>query len=324
MSPLGIRPDAASGIAGYISKPIRPVTLQKALVQALSGAKAEPARAAERTRLDIKLAERLPLRLLLVDDNLINQKVASRLLQQMGYRPEIATNGFEAIRALERKPFDVILMDVQMPELDGLEATRRIRLRQQEPDPHPHFKAPVLIVAMTASAMQGDREKCLAAGMNEYLAKPIRPETLQAALESCAAMLTESTASTGAVTPVSRPATEEGPVDLERLMDFAAGDQEQLAELITIYLRQTAEQIESLASALQSGDATRVARIAHSCAGASATCGMRRIVPVLRQLEVVATEGDLAPVGDLVGKVKEEFSVIKQFLLNCPATAAAA
>ena len=107
-------------------------------------------------------------------------------------------------------------------------------------------------------------------------------------------------------------------------MDFAAGDQEQLAELIAIYLRQTAEQIESLAMAFQSGDATRVARIAHSCAGASATCGMRRIVPVLRQLEVIATEGDLAPAGDLVGKIKEEFSVIKQFLLNCPATAAAA
>ena len=134
----------------------------------------EAARPVERRRLDQSLAERLPLRLLLVDDNLINQKVASRLLQQMGYRPEIASNGFEAIRALERKPFDVILMDVQMPELDGLEATRRIRQRQQEPDAHPHFKAPLLIIAMTANAMQGDREKCLAAGMNEYIAKPIR------------------------------------------------------------------------------------------------------------------------------------------------------
>jgi CheY-like chemotaxis protein/HPt (histidine-containing phosphotransfer) domain-containing protein len=323
LAPLGIRPETVSGIAGFVSKPVRPANLQKALLQAFSGAKAEPMRAAERKALDVKLAERLPLRVLLVDDNLINQKVASRLLQQMGYRPEIASNGVEAIRALEEKPFDVILMDVQMPELDGLEATRRIRQRQQEPDAHPHFKSPVLIVAMTASAMQGDREKCLAAGMNEYVAKPIRPETLQAALEQCGMMLMQKT---GVASPRGQTTMddENGAVDLERLMDFAAGDQEQLIELVNIYLRQTAEQIENLVNAMASGDATRLARIAHSCAGASATCGMRHIIPPLRELEAVATEGNLTSGQKLVNQVQSEFAIIKEFFVNCPATAKAA
>src|SRR6185503_18850763 len=184
---------------------------------ALSGERSEPARLPDAARIDRNLADRLPLRLLLVDDNSINQKVASRLLQQMGYRPDIASNGLEAIRALERKPFDVILMDVQMPELDGLEATRRIRQRQQESDAHPHFKGPLQIVAMTASAMQGDREKCLAAGMNEYLAKPIRLEALQSALEHCGSAFTQNTGASPIRVATSSVPVEEGPVDLERL-----------------------------------------------------------------------------------------------------------
>ena len=331
MAPCGVRPQPTAGISGCITKPIRPANLQKALLQALSGVKSEPVRPVENARLDPNLAERLPLRLLLVDDNLINQKVALRLLQQMGYRPEIASNGLEAIRLLERKPFDVILMDVQMPELDGLETTRRIRQRQQDADPHPHFRAPLLIVAMTASAMQGDREKCLAAGMNEYLAKPIRPEALQAVLEHCGAVLAYNTGNTGAAPPALVPtvantahSNDNSPVDLERLMDFAAGDQEQLLELVSIYLRQTTEQIENIVTALQSGDPAHVARIAHSCAGASATCGMRNIVPLLRQVELLANEGNLGQVTEIIPHLTEQFAIIKQFFINCPATAAAA
>ena len=121
------------------------------------------------------MAARHPLRILLAEDNVVNQKLALRLLQQMGYRADLASNGVEAIESVERQTYDVVLMDVQMPEMDGLEASRRITAAL------PDGRRP-RIVAMTANAMQGDREMCLAAGMDDYIAKPIRVDELVEAL----------------------------------------------------------------------------------------------------------------------------------------------
>jgi CheY-like chemotaxis protein len=123
------------------------------------------------------MAERQPLRILLAEDNVVNQKLALRLLQQMGYRADVASNGIEAVECVARQPYDVVLMDVQMPEMDGLEASRRITARWK-PNERPR------IVAMTANAMQGDREECLAAGMDDYVTKPIRVDALVGALEN--------------------------------------------------------------------------------------------------------------------------------------------
>ena len=123
------------------------------------------------------LADRHPLRILLAEDNAMNRKLAVRLLERMGYAPEVAGDGLATIAALEASAFDLVLMDVQMPELDGLEATRRIRVRW------PGSAGP-RIVAMTATAMAGDRELCLAAGMDDYISKPIRVAELVAALEA--------------------------------------------------------------------------------------------------------------------------------------------
>jgi len=133
------------------------------------------AAAPAKSQLDATMAARHPLRILLAEDNVVNQKLALRLLQQMGYRADLASNGIEAVESVERQTYDVILMDVQMPDMDGLEAARRITTKWS-PDERPR------IVAMTANAMQGDREMCLAAGMDDYLTKPIRVDQLVEAL----------------------------------------------------------------------------------------------------------------------------------------------
>jgi CheY-like chemotaxis protein/HPt (histidine-containing phosphotransfer) domain-containing protein len=277
------------------------------------------------------------LRILLVDDNVINQKVASRLLQQLGYQASIAKNGLEAIKALEQRPYDVILMDVQMPDMDGLETTRCIRSRQREASPHPHFRQRIVVIAMTANAMHGDREKCAAAGMDEYIPKPVRPEVLQNALQRYGAQLAKTAesarfepadpAKTAEATPTAEgslavkcvdPPGTSLPVDMDRLFDFAGGDTGNINELVNLYLRQTMDQLAGIQSALEAQVAPRAARLAHSCAGASATCGMVHIVPLLQEIECSSQHGDLKRAADLILPTRKEFERIREFLKGLP------
>jgi CheY-like chemotaxis protein len=145
------------------------------LVTLLAHDAAPKAPVAAKPRLDGGMAKRHPLRILLAEDNVVNQKLALRILQQMGYRADLASNGVEAVECIQRQTYDVVLMDVQMPEMDGLEASKAITARWSA-------AARPRIVAMTANAMQGDRELCIAAGMDDYLTKPIRVDQLVDAL----------------------------------------------------------------------------------------------------------------------------------------------
>jgi signal transduction histidine kinase/DNA-binding response OmpR family regulator len=165
--------------AGCFTKPVKQAQLREALSQALG--QPELVGAPRRVQRE-RLADRLPLRILLVEDNVVNQKVASRFLEQMGYRRDLAANGLEALEALNRQHYDVVLMDVQMPEMDGLEAAREIRLR------FPEASGPQ-IIALTASAMDEDRKKCLASGMNDYLSKPLDPIAVEEKLCAAAARM---------------------------------------------------------------------------------------------------------------------------------------
>jgi CheY-like chemotaxis protein len=176
------RKEASDSIfAATLAKPLRQSQLFDTLVSLLAHDEApKAAPTAAKPRMDAQMAERHPLRILLAEDNVVNQKLALRVLQQMGYRADVASNGIEAVECCARQPYDVVLMDVQMPEMDGLEATRRIVSRWPSPAQRPR------IVAMTANAMQGDREECLAAGMDDYVTKPIRVEALVQALASAA------------------------------------------------------------------------------------------------------------------------------------------
>jgi CheY-like chemotaxis protein len=176
LSSLGVRERATPDVAAFLVKPVKPSALHDAVMTVLAGrSDAVAVRQPSGSAIDHELASRHPLRILLAEDNPVNQKLAMRLLERMGYVADLATNGAEAVESVERGGYDVVLMDVQMPELDGLEATRRIRAARPATD-GPH------IVAMTANALEGDRETCLAAGMNDYVAKPIRPDALAAAL----------------------------------------------------------------------------------------------------------------------------------------------
>jgi len=165
--------DTQGLFAAYLAKPVRQSQLFDTLANLFAQHTQPKAAAPVKARIDGEMAARHPLRILLAEDNVVNQKLALRLLQQMGYRADLASNGVEAVECVERQPYDVVLMDVQMPEMDGLEASRRIVARG--PD-RPR------IVAMTANAMQGDREMCLEAGMDDYITKPIRVEQLVEAL----------------------------------------------------------------------------------------------------------------------------------------------
>jgi CheY-like chemotaxis protein len=176
-SSLGRREgDVERVFSAHLAKPVRQSQLFDTLVGLLAreAARREPDRAAG-PKIDATLAERHPLRILLAEDNAVNQKLALRILQQMGYRADLASNGLEAVESVGRQTYDVVLMDVQMPEMDGLEASRRITAKW------PAGRRP-RIVAMTANAMAGDREMCIDAGMDDYITKPIRVEQLVEAL----------------------------------------------------------------------------------------------------------------------------------------------
>jgi PAS domain S-box-containing protein len=299
------------GFAAYLHKPIKPSQLFDALVSVLAD---QPVRVSERgvarSELDPDLARRHPLRILLAEDNVVNQKVALRLLGQMGYRADVAGNGLEAIDAVERQAYDVVLMDVQMPELDGFEASREINRRW------PGERRP-RIVAMTANAMQGDRELCEAAGMDDYVAKPIRVEELVAALERSPRRPDSATrgAATGsgggADPPTGSPGAPAGslvdaketlpagapaaagvdPAAVERLT--ATMGAAFVAELIDTFAEDARGQVTSLRQAFAATDVDAFRRAAHSLKSTSETLGAMGLAELARELEAQARAGSL-------------------------------
>ncbi len=331
LTSMGVRADAPelaeARFATCLTKPIKPAQLHEVLTRVISGVKTQVKKSPVPSKLDPAMAQRLPLRVLLCDDNTINQKVGLRLLQQMGYKPDLAANGVQALAALNCRPYDLIFMDVQMPEMDGIEATRTIRERQRTRQ-NPNYKSAIIIVAMTANAMNGDREKCLAAGMDDYLPKPVRPEHIRSVVERWAAAATAEPTPTAKVSqtetatevfegkshPATNGATQPPPVEMERLHDFTNGNPEDLRELINLYLKQTSDQVTQLLAAVKGSHAPDVRRLAHSCAGASATCGMTAILPPLRDLEHEGESGKLVHAAKLAGQVDHEFNRIRIFL----------
>ncbi len=324
LTPLGARPEAPAmasiSFVVFTVKPVKPAQFLETVIRTFSDIKpglektAPPVEHHQTT-----FARRQPLRILLCDDNAINQKVAIRILQQLGYEPDLAVNGQEALDALDRKPYDLIFMDVMMPEMDGLEATRAIR-EFQKTGGKTNFNSRIVIVAMTAQAMQGDREKCIAAGMDDYLAKPVRPKDVRAIIERWSSELSSSAPAQPVLPPVATPPdAEESPVEMDRLLDLGGGNVESLRELVDLYFKQTTGQLAELETAVHANKAEEVRQVAHSCAGASATLGMRRLVPLLRELERQGKAGRLTNAQQLCADAQREFKRTQDFLTKHPA-----
>ena len=230
------------------------------------------------------LGDRHPLRILLAEDQAANQKLALRLLQRMGYAADLAGNGLEAITALEAATYDLVLMDVHMPDCDGLEATRRIRARW------PGTAGP-RIIAMTASAMAGDREACLAAGMDDYISKPIRLDELTAALEG--------TASRGAAGDSPVPDTLDH-VALAMLLELVGSDPDFVDRLVDEYLADAPRQAAAVWAAFDAGDPAGLVQPAHKLKGTSLNLGGMRVAEVARSIEERGRVGSLDGVESLL------------------------
>jgi CheY-like chemotaxis protein len=326
--PLGVRSDISTdariAFASSITKPVKPAQLCVALERALFSPK-KAAAPVTPAKPDEPLATRLPLRILLVDDNAINQKVAARILNQVGYQPDLTGNGLEALAALDGKVYDLVFMDLMMPEMGGLDATRAIRERQKNAAAHPNYASTITIVAMTAHAMQGDREKCLAAGMDDYLSKPIRPGDIRGIIEKWGSRKSTS-AAPGETQPapaarVETGSSAEAPVEMDRLNDLTDGSDDSLRELVEMYYKQTTQQLKDIESAIKVLNAPEVRRIAHSCAGASATLGMMRLGTLLRTLEKQAASGTLTDAAQLCKDAVHEYKAVQGFLSKNPALA---
>ena len=324
LSSLGGRINAeemkAAGIDDCLVKPIKQSLLFDSLATVMADAAARSVSKANKVSRPSASAAPATQKLciLLAEDNNVNQQVAIGLLQKLGYRADIVADGTEALESLKRIRYDVIFMDCQMPQLDGYETTRRIRQLEQKRTAPFDWKTPIYIIAMTANAMEGDREKCLTAGMNDYLSKPVRRNELKAALDRHGEM--QPIAASPESISVSFASSSSGDVlvDIERLRDVTDDEPERMQQLINLYLSQVAPMLDGLNEAIQTNSSSDVARIAHKLVGSSVSCGVDAFTRSLRELERLGHEGDLSGAPALLDDVRHKFprvqSVFSQFI----------
>jgi CheY-like chemotaxis protein/HPt (histidine-containing phosphotransfer) domain-containing protein len=245
--------------------------------------------------------------LLLAEDNAVNQRIALLLLGKLGYEADVVSNGAAALDALRRERYDVVLMDVEMPEMDGLEASRRIHAEWRGRE-RPR------IVAMTANAMEGDRETCLAAGMDDYVSKPVRREALAAALERCvpSSSLTETRATDG--DPVLDATA------LDQLRE-TVGEEEMLVELIDAFLEEVPGMLAGLREADERGEDDVVRRLAHTLKSNARTFGAATLAERCAELEMLARDHHLgAESAGQVAAIAEELGGVAGALRRVGAT----
>ena len=305
------------GAAAYLMKPINPSELFDTLIAFVGGDKltSEPLHLEEQTTSDVG-----SLNVLLVEDSVYNQKLAVGLLKRRGHVATVADNGRLALQILSEQSFDVVLMDVQMPEMDGLEATRAIRNLEKKSGEH------LPIIAMTAQAMKGDREQCIAAGMDDYLSKPIRAKHFYEMIESIASQQFDSATEINppkklsehdifiadSLTLVASPAI----VDWEEALSITGGDRELLCELIEAYLEEEPPLLSEIEQAVTTGDAPQLHAAAHKLKGAVRSFGAGKLFELCYQLELAGRNKQLADVKDIFLQFRSEAGKMNAELIS--------
>ena len=302
------------GFIAYLTKPVRQSDLHSCLSVALGRAAVSQPGQPIITRHSIREMHRGNVRILLAEDNIVNQQVALGILGKLGYRADVVADGAEVIKALTTIPYDLVLMDVQMPEMDGYEATLHIRDLQSAVANHQ-----IPIIAMTANAMQGDKEKCLAAGMNDYISKPISPDALAAAIER---WLPRDNGSTGALDGDAQEADTRGDTAIfdydgmmERLMDDSS-----LARRVTeIFLSDMPQQIHALKQAVIDGDSKNSELLGHGIKGAAGNIGIDRFRNVAAKIEGAGRAADLNTIASLVPELERQYDIaVKEIRKKIP------
>jgi CheY-like chemotaxis protein/HPt (histidine-containing phosphotransfer) domain-containing protein len=318
LAPLTLRGASSTaaevGASGVVTKPIRHQPLHD-LVRGALGLEVRSANRAALLKGRPKGARpRGRARVLLAEDNPVNQKVATRMLDKLGHIVDVVSNGLEAVQAVRKLPYDVILMDCQMPEMDGYTATGEIRNLEGTGGHTP-------IIAMTANAMAGDRERCLAAGMDDYVAKPIRSEELFAALGRWLGWEEEQgeEATKVETTTVTDPGAASGPADdgidesiLNDILQLSEdGGADLVRELITIFFTEAPARMDHLRGGIVECDPPRVTRAAHAMKGGAGNIGASRLASLCGQLEKQARSGQLDGAGSVVGEIEVELERVR-------------
>jgi len=316
LTSLGLRLDAeawrSTGIDAYLVKPVK----ESRLYDCLAAVIAESAAGAGRhphllAGPDFAVRSRAlnpkHVRILLAEDNVVNQKVGLRQLRKLGYSADAVANGVEAVETLKRIPYDIVLMDCHMPELDGYEATRMIR--QWELETNDTQRPPVYVIALTANALESDREKCLAAGMNDYLSKPVKLPELQAVLQEAARFVRPVATRKPAEIGSADPRSAIDPAAIANLRKLAEpGEPDAVVELIDLFLRDTPVKIQDLQSAIARSDAPALKESAHGLKGSASNLGARRLARLCADLEKRSEAGALAEAAELFAQVTEEYA----------------
>lgn len=309
----------------YLSKPVKSSPLFSTLVNLFTRRKKPTQEFVLKRQFDETMAQKHPLRILLVEDNAINQKVALRMLERLGYRADIAGNGLESLEALQRQPYDTILMDIQMPGMDGIEATQCIRHDWSVAE-QPY------IIAMTANALAGDREKYLAQGMNDYVSKPVRAEELTQALYRCPLRNTAANSRPSpsrpspsrplpaaepapATTPAPRPRTDNWPID-KTTVEMMLGDKamQVIEELLPLYWEDAEKLLETLSLAAQAGDSAGLIRAAHTLKGSCASMGLLTLSERCREIEQLSQQQPQENLETNAAELWQEYGRIKTAL----------